>query len=829
LNGFDISCGGTRFIMVKKESKGRIRRLRQRVQQRITSNFQGRAGFFKSSAVQGVLRFVPTPVRRMLPFVAQEFQPELDAAKGIIHRKRGERGEQELEDIEQGIESTIPLFDTSRSLYSTYACSQGNPLSCKWSQQTTNEDSEKQYCFKCGFPAILANGKKIRGSRDVYQIEFFISDRGKGRFYKAVQLPDRQPVILKEYLLPKKYFSSYEIRARKESFEQLAGLDLSDGRQIQDFRFLSPTEAISDAHQERCYLIFKGDLYGVPTLASYLYKTGAFSNIEVLQVLDQVLQSLHFLHIQKFRLSGRLVEFGIIHGNLNLHSLLIVPNFQGFFIYLTDLALWEEKFNLPLHPPANHSQIEDLKALGYVGFYLLAGGQFNPTNGKPLEPEIDSDWPDTVSLELKEYLLNLMGKGVSNYETAEIARRHLSRLPILQQAQQAVNTEVLLAEKEKKRKKRSRRLLFSLLAVLGLLVLAAILAVAFRREQPIAVVPEITQENINDVVGIPTGTFTYLAEPNGTWNYIITQPYLLQDGKKLKEIIRLKQPELQLNAEFQSEVLNALTSGSMASFAITTLVNDTESDPTLARSIFAYDGLVVFVPFSYSERMNSLPQALQGKISFEQLRQLYTGKISNWQELGGPNLPVKLYVPAKEEALRLFEKRVLQDEEAIADFRRLVAQNSQSDSFLADRDRVAIAQVNSTQEMLRYIIQDFESSNEVVGSLGFDTFSEVFGQCSVYPLALSDGRSSSISPLIQNRGKPITPGTDLCNDKGSYAPNTNAFVRQEYPLAYPLAVVYPRDNRQEPVGEKFAEILRTVEVQKILQETGLIPLQSQQR
>ena len=79
--------------------------------------------------------------------------------------------------------------------------------------------------------------------------------------------------------------------------------------------------------------------------------------------------------------------------------------------------------------------------------------------------------------------------------------------------------------------------------------------------------------------------------------------------------------------------------------------------------------------------------------------------------------------------------------------------------------------------------------------------------------------------FAQKDGKPVTPQQiDLCNDKGNYAPNITAFTSQRYPLAYPLSVIYLRDNRQEPIGEKFAEILKTTQVQCLLSETGLIPL-----
>ncbi|MEC4868726.1 MAG: hypothetical protein SAJ11_21850, partial [Jaaginema sp. PMC 1078.18] len=379
--------------MSPNKSPGRITRIRQRVQQRIVSSFQGRAGFLKSAAVQRIFLFVPTPMRRILPFAIQEFQPEIDGMTGVIGRQKGLSESQILAEIEAETALPVPVSPFSRSLNTAYACLENNPLNCPWSRQTTETNAEQQYCFKCGFPAILAAQKQIRGDFAVYQIESFQGDRGQGRFYQALQLPDRQPCILKEYLLPKKYYNETELQLKKANFKQLSSLDLADGRPLQDFRLLSPLEAIPDTYQERCYLIFKGDLYGVPTLRSYLQKTGAFSNLEVFQVLKQVLQSLQFLHTQKFRISGRLMAAGMAHGNINLDSLLIVPHFQGFFIYLTDLALWEDIFDLPLTSPVVHSPTEDLQALAYVAFYLLAGKPIALDNNSALQPEIDTNWP----------------------------------------------------------------------------------------------------------------------------------------------------------------------------------------------------------------------------------------------------------------------------------------------------------------------------------------------------------------------------------------------------------------------------------------------------
>ena len=72
---------------------------------------------------------------------------------------------------------------------------------------------------------------------------------GMGRLYQGVQLADNQPVIVKEYLLPKRYFNHQESFQFKQAFENLGGLSLADGR-VQNSRLISPVEAIADRNDE---------------------------------------------------------------------------------------------------------------------------------------------------------------------------------------------------------------------------------------------------------------------------------------------------------------------------------------------------------------------------------------------------------------------------------------------------------------------------------------------------------------------------------------------------------------------------------------------------
>lgn len=824
------------------------KKLAQEAGSRELSRIIMRGSSVKMGMKNRLFRFVPARFQWVIPFVQQNLKiapPKLPELKFKLPGRFGQsqditkQSQQLAPDIEI---ATLPeVIQPVQPLYLKYDCVRGNPLSCEVAQQTLEAKSQAKYCRQCGFPVPLAPETKIRGDRGTYQIERLLRHRGMGRLYAAIQLRDRQPVIIKEYVLPKRYFNSEEIRQRKDLFRLVGGINLADGR-LQDQRLISPWEAVAPLREERCYLVTKGQIDAFPTLSSYLLETGAFTSPQVRQVLDQVLQSLEFLHEQKFRLRSGALKQGIIHGNLSLDSLIFVPNIQGFFIYLCDVSLWEN-FGQPILSDSTYSSPhQDFKALGYVAFYLLVGRTFNPKTEQELDPRIEEDWPVNVHPGLKNFILNLIGLGTQKFETAQLARQTLLKLsgdwwvgdgtviPL------GVPEAIIVETVEKKRRQRTRLIAF-LLTTLGLILLALLIwwAMVMRQQKAVAKDPVCC---IDKVAGIPLGNFTYTASVNGTWSYLLQQPNLIAPGRTLEQDLQKRlQPEdpseppkysfRYIPEPTSTEAIAQVLSGE-TDFAITNLANArTAYDNLIHTQIgyreFAYDGIVVFVPFSYARRENGLPQRLNGSITFDELRQLYTGKITNWQELGGPNLPVKLYIPNEEEALRIFEERVLKDERAIADFHNLLKTQTPGDNLI--RIPATITPL-STFEMLRTVIRDFEDRN--IGSIGFGTLSKVFGQCSVYPLALSEGNQPPVSPLVRNLdSQPISPLTDLCNNKGSYRPNVTAFSQNQYPLAYPLVVIYPRDNRLPSVGEKFADILTTLEVQNLLDRTGLIPIYRQ--
>ena len=809
--------------MVKGNPKGFLGRLFQQFR-----SVEGSRVFHRFKTIPGrlraiLLRFIPARFLWLMPFLQDELKqraPSLDELKDRMAGKT-KPGEGLEAEAEGGVVTEVVVPPGVKSLYPEYRCVRGNPLYCEWVQQTLLEQPGANYCTQCGFPTLLPPETKIRGRRGTYQIEGFLKNRGRGRLYQALQLPTRQPVVIREYLLPDRYFNFQETQLRKEAFVNLAGVTLADGR-MQDFRLVSPWDAIADPRFERCYLVSQGILDTYPSLASYVAETGAMTSYQVRQILEQVLQSLEFLHGQKFRLPSGLVQEGLTDGNISLDSLLIVPSFQGFFIYLCDLLLWEGRFDPPLLERPLISAKKDLQDLGYVAFYLLNGGTHDPVTLQPFNPRITKHWP-LIKPVFKDYILSLIGIGTSSFETAEIARRALLQLPPEPQIIPPFSQPEAEAEAKKKKRRWWRPRLFGLLLLL--LLLGLLIWWLFGRNQPqTAMDTDPFPCCIEQVSGIPTGTFTYTAEEYGAWDYILEQPNLIAKDTTLAGELYQRQPKLELNYQPVPSWTDAIAQvrEEEAEFAIATPLNPLGF--TLDTEEVAHDGLVVFVAFSYAQRENSLPAALKGQISFEQLRLLYTGEITNWQELGGPDLPVQLYVPPSDQAIELFKQRVLRvdaNTSNIAEFEALLQQSNQPSRSFANLGRPPIIRTQ-TFETLRQVIQDFEGRD--IGAIGFDSLSKVLGQCSVYPLAIVDGENDPISPLVQDNRQPITPNTDLCNAKGSYGANVEAFISQTYPLAYPLAVIYPRDNSRPPIGTKFAEILRTEQAQCLLSKTGLVPL-----
>ncbi|MEM8603241.1 MAG: substrate-binding domain-containing protein, partial [Cyanobacteria bacterium P01_H01_bin.121] len=542
------------------------------------------------------------------------------------------------------------------------------------------------------------------------------------------------------------------------------------------------------------------------TVSQVLQQQGALSVEALAPLLRQLLQTLTFLHQQKFVFPSGQVQTGLIHGNLSISSLLWHTSGQNIFLYATDFMLWERFFHPSLVELQLRDFASDLRAAGYIAFYLLAG-RMNDALGQPLNPGLDYHWP-LVNPDWKALILRLMGID-QPFPTAIAAAQALPESEVSIYEDITILGEKPLPERQPFN---WRNLIPWLITLAVLLLFGGLVWFLLRLRQAPEVTPVPLPCCLEDVKAVPQGRFIYAGLAGGAWERLLE----LDTGSNapgvrpsLMPLLQTAQPELGLSyltAESPAMILEALRAGTL-DFAILPIFEPLPIE--FATETIAYDAVALLVPFNDHQREQSLPGALRGRITLAAAQELFTGQVRDWQQLGRLELPVRLYRPTNQAVTNVFESLVLQDSEAIATFESL------PDTLIKTRDTIP---------MLRGMLQDFEIRN--LGAIGFDSLSSIFGQCAVYPLAVVEQRRSAAQLLQLQDDRAVTPQVDLCDRKGFYQPAADVIRSGEYPLSYTLSVVYFRDNRRAPIGQKFAELMRTEAAQRLLQEFGLVPIRT---
>ncbi|MEA5598425.1 substrate-binding domain-containing protein [Rivularia sp. UHCC 0363] len=696
------------------------------------------------------------------------------------------------------------------SFYSEYACTYNAPLSCKKPLETALQMRGAKFCLECGFPSTLSVHTEIKGQRGSYKVTEYLGVRGLGRLYAGIQLNNREPVIIKEYLLPQNSFNQEEALKRKETFKRLAGVNLADGRE-QNFRLIQTWEAIADEKGERCYLITK-DTTPSETLGQYLINRGGMKAPKVREFLIQALQTLVFLHTQKLSFPSGQVQKGLEHGNINLDSLLIKlqSNKQFFTVFFCDLAKWENLFIPPKIPqPPKNTYKQDLESLGLIAFYLWLGKTTHPNSGKKIDPAEHELLPNTDN-DLKKFIYRLLGFDIA-FQDAASAREELLNLS-------AFNPESKKQKSGKKKKGKKRLPLFVIL--LGLLAFALLGGVighyifkGLNSENAKDTGLDKNFDQFADVPNIDSGDFTYTSGKNSNWRFLLGKEPV--DERKLDELLKKPKPNVEAifkhvtndNDEINSEI--GKVQRKEVGFAITGLVDKNRIGNDMDSEIVAHDGMVVFVAFR-NDNNKLLINALQGKITHEQLRKIYTGKITKWREIV-PNIRedirIEPYLPVEKEAVEKFKQLIFSKNSDINLF------NENKEKFKTENTRELI--INMGKQL---------NSGENVGVIGFGFLSKIIDQCTVYPLAITDENNQPIQPIFSESKKTaIKISDDLCKMQGKLYIDMEEF--QKYPLRYDLYVVYSKDESKEG-GHSFASLLNTNQGQCLLKNVFLVPLRN---
>jgi phosphate transport system substrate-binding protein len=177
-------------------------------------------------------------------------------------------------------------------------------------------------------------------------------------------------------------------------------------------------------------------------------------------------------------------------------------------------------------------------------------------------------------------------------------------------------------------------------------------------------------------------------------------------------------------------------------------------------------------------------------LTLAQLKNIYTGKITNWQQVNGPNLPITPYSRRLEEGgtIEFFDQNVLGGEKFGAN----------------------VKFIPTTTQALREVAIN-------PGGIYYGSAPEVVGQCIVKPLALGRKPDQLIPPYKQ----PFVPLQNCPQQRNQI--NADAFKSGEYPITRKLFVIIKQNGQSDQqAGEAYANWLLTSQGQELITKAGFV-------
>ena len=339
-------------------------------------------------------------------------------------------------------------------------------------------------------------------------------------------------------------------------------------------------------------------------------------------------------------------------------------------------------------------------------------------------------------------------------------------------------------------------------AVIVFFVLAAILGgLAIFRSDPKPPEPDKNEpstqknnppkENKNPSNSNPRSLYNLKNVPTGTFNYGGSTTFAPLRSDKIVATINQAHPQFKLR---YTEPLGGKKPGSgtgiemliedeLAFSQSSRAVKDKEFERAKKRGFtikpipVAIDGIAFYVNPSL------IGQGLKG-ITLEQAKKIFTGQITNWKDLGGPNIEITPFSRNLKAGgtVDFFYKKVLQKQP------------------LADN----IREVQNTTDSIRKVAK-------TPGGIGYATASEVINQRTIHPLPLArDANSLFVSP---------------CADITCKSVNQVNFADGSYPLTRRLFIVVKQDNGlDQEAGFAYADMILSDEGQSFVEEAGFVPI-----
>ena len=197
----------------------------------------------------------------------------------------------------------------------------------------------------------------------------------------------------------------------------------------------------------------------------------------------------------------------------------------------------------------------------------------------------------------------------------------------------------------------------------------------------------------------------------------------------------------------------------------------------------AYDALTIVVH----------PRSPISSLTIQNLRDIYTGTITNWNQLGGQDLPIKPF------------SRDLNAGGTVSSFQDLVMGKDAQINF------DIVKTVNSP-------VAGLQSVKSNPGGIYYGSAKEMIVDfCDSKPLAIGTN-NNFVTPYIQ----PLQSAADCRQGKRNKI-NTDNIKSQQYPLTRKIYVIFKADGlNSQKAGEAYAHLLTTNQGQDLLEKAGFV-------
>ncbi|MEM8719540.1 MAG: PstS family phosphate ABC transporter substrate-binding protein [Cyanobacteria bacterium P01_G01_bin.39] len=178
-------------------------------------------------------------------------------------------------------------------------------------------------------------------------------------------------------------------------------------------------------------------------------------------------------------------------------------------------------------------------------------------------------------------------------------------------------------------------------------------------------------------------------------------------------------------------------------------------------------------------------------LTLDQLKGIYTGKITNWSQVGGPDLKITPY------------SRRVEDGGTVEFFVDEVIESDFSPNVQFSQD---------TTTGLRQVSSD-------IGGIYYASAPEVVGQCTIKPLPIGRTKDKFIAPY----SSPYINPADCPRYRNKL--NFNAFQSEDYPITRKLYVIVKENGEiEEQAGKAYADLLLTNQGQELIEKAGFVSL-----